>query len=44
MLREEEVYRIDHYLNKELVMNLLVRASPTSPFRQSGTAGVKSMR
>ena len=24
MLREEEVYRIDHYLGKELVMNLLV--------------------
>lgn len=24
MLREDEIYRIDHYLGKELVMNLLV--------------------
>ena len=35
---ESQVYRIDHYLGKEMVQNLLVFGSPTRFSSRCGTA------
>ena len=36
-LRESQIYRIDHYLGKETVQNILASGSPTASSSRSGT-------
>lgn len=39
MLREEDIYRIDHYLGKEMVQNLLVLRFANQVFKPSACLG-----
>ena len=43
VFKEEQVYRIDHYLGKETVQNILVFRLPTAFLSQSGTGATSIM-